>query len=177
MTSSIPIAEITAIERTRRSILTSVVFDRSVLGPWAPAGLYADPRESEEVLPLHRVVHRDEQRYRFETFGFDGPLPSVGLSLAWRGWWVTDAMDCVLDTSISWQHLKYPDDGSHAHCVFTWATIKSSGPETSGWYARTMGWVTESAYCDYVRDDVYGLREFAALNRWIPPARRGGDDA
>lgn len=67
-------------------------------------------------------------------------------------------MKAALDTGAIWQHRKYPDDGNHDHCLFSWETIAAYGETNTGYWCREHGWITEKAYEDFIRDDIYRLR-------------------
>jgi hypothetical protein len=67
-------------------------------------------------------------------------------------------MTAALDAAARWQHLPYPDDGSHQHCLFSWETIASYAPARSGYFSPAHGWITEQAYKEVIEDDVYHLR-------------------
>lgn len=127
--------------------------------PVAPGALYTDPRSGQERFAVHRAVGRNGNLVTFETFGPAAAAPpDPGESYFHRCWWVWGAMDAALDTSAVWVHREYPDDGDHAHCLFTWVTIASYAAEKSGYFSDEHGWITEQAFRDYIRDDVYRLR-------------------
>jgi hypothetical protein len=68
-------------------------------------------------------------------------------------------MEAALNRNVLWEHREYPDDGNHDHCLFTWETIAAYAETRSGYWSREYGWITKSAYDDFIRDDIYRLRE------------------
>jgi hypothetical protein len=124
----------------------------------APAGLYLDPNSGEEEFQLHRVVEVDGLKYTFETFDRTHLLPKVGKVFSYRGWWFPEAMEAVLDTEEKWEKRKYPDNGSHHHCIFNWETIASYAECNEGYYSEKYGWITCESYNKYIVSDIYRLR-------------------
>jgi hypothetical protein len=160
MSSSDTTVEVMAVDPTARGYRIVCRFSKPYGDPVAPGGLYSDPRSGEEAFAVHRVLSRSGSEVTFESFlpSTAGP-PRVGSSWFYRGWWVKAAMDAVLDTTATWEHREYPNDGTHEHCLFTWETIAPYAVERSGYWSSAHGWVTEKAYTDFILNDVYHLRE------------------
>lgn len=134
-------------------------FDRLTSPPLAPAGLYTDPKSASERYALHRAVAQQGQLATFETYGPQSrPLPRPGDVLFYRPWWVPEAMDAALDTTASWIRKRYPDNGDHDHCLFTWETISSYEGNREGYWSEKYGWITVEAYENFIAKDIYRLR-------------------
>lgn len=165
---------------SERENVTRVVieFDRMDPGPVAPAGLYIDPRTANEQFQLHRIVGSNGpvytveqfklQRvgannrlvYTAETFNSTHPSPKVGDVFSYRGWWSTEAYEAALDQKAKWSRQKYPDDGSHEHCLFYGGTIASYTENSEGYYNEEYyGWITCDSYEQFILGDVYHLRD------------------
>ena len=102
--------------------------------------MYEDPLSGHESFALHRVVARNNDELTFESYGprvASAPLP--GSVFFYRGWWVKAAMAAALDTAAEWKRLRYPNDGSHEHCLFSWETIASYAPACSAYFSEPMG--------------------------------------
>ena len=140
----------------------TIEFDRMDSGPVAPAGLYTDPSSGEERFQLHRVAQREGLVYTFETFHRPQPLPREGEVFFYRGWWLQEAMDAALDMSANWVRKNYPDNGDHAHCLFTWETIASYADCSEGYFSEKYGWITVEAYNKFINGDIYHLRDKTA---------------
>ncbi len=92
--------------------------------------------------------------YTFETFGFENALPNDNVELYYRGWWLDEAMDAILDRGIEWKLRDYPDNGCDSQCLFTWTTICSYCEYSRGWQSK-YGWITEQAYSNHIERDIY----------------------
>ncbi len=135
-----------------------IEFDKMDSGPVAPAGLYIDPKSGSEQFQLHRVVDVDGLKYTFETFSRTHPLPKVGEAFSYRGWWLPEAMEAALDINEKWEKRKYPDNGNHEHCLFSWETIASYADSNDGYFSEKYGWVTCESYENFIERDIYKLR-------------------
>ena len=136
-----------------------IEFDKMDIGPVAPAGLYNDPSSGKEQFQLHRVAENKGLIYTFETFNRPQPLPKAGQVYFYRGWWLQEAMDAVLDTNANWEWKNYPDNGDHAHCLFTWENIAFYADCNEGYFSEKYGWITVEAYNKFIRGDIYNLRD------------------
>ena len=134
-------------------------FSEAYSDPVAPGAFYEKPASAEDVFRVHRVADRVGLVFTFETFGTDLPLLPSGRSLFYRGWWTKAAMRAALDVNCNWERMAYPNDGTHEHCLFTWAAIAADEGERVGYFSKTHGWVAERAYMDFVVRDIYRLRE------------------
>ena len=133
-------------------------FDRVPSRPIAPAALYVDPKSGNEQFQLHRLFAVSDNTLTFETFNSTHSLPPVGDTYSFRSWWVKRAMDAALDTATTWRREQYPDDGTHQHCLFTWAAIEAKSENPVAYHSK-YGWVTVRAYENFIRDDIYRIRE------------------
>jgi len=68
-------------------------------------------------------------------------------------------MVAALDADAQWEHLVYPNDGTHEHCLFTWQTISAYTGATSSHWSAEHGWINEQAYNEFIVKDIYRLRE------------------
>jgi hypothetical protein len=69
-------------------------------------------------------------------------------------------MEAALDQNAVWEYMTYPDNGNHEHCLFTWTTIAAYVDyDRTGYWCGKYGWITEKSYQDFIRDDIYHLRE------------------
>jgi hypothetical protein len=139
-----------------------VEFDRMDIGPVAPAGLYVDPKSGNEKFQLHRVVDNEGLVFTFETFNRTHPLPRVGEVFSYRGWWIPAAMEAALDVGVKWEKKKYPDNGNHDHCLFSWETIASYAECNEGYFSEKYGWITCDSYEKFIEGDIYHLRDIKA---------------
>jgi len=153
-----PKADILAIRAAGDVSTVTVRFDRVPSRPIAPAALYIDPASGNERFQLHRVVDISDHDLTFETFKSSHEVPKVGEVYSFRSWWVKHAMEAALDTKMEWQREVYPDDGTHEHCLFTWAAIEPRSQNPEGYHSK-YGWITVKAYEDFIRDDIYRIRE------------------
>ncbi len=139
-----------------------VAFDRMDIRPVAPAGLYVDPKSGNERFQLHRVVGNEGLSYTFEAFDRTHPLPRVGDVFSYRRWWLPKAMEAALDIDEKWVKQRYPDNGSHEHCLFSWDTIASYVECNEGYFSEKYGWITSESYGNFVQGDIYHLRDHSA---------------
>ncbi|MEE9346084.1 MAG: hypothetical protein V3U88_10810 [Methylococcales bacterium] len=135
-----------------------IEFDRMDSAPITPAGLYINPKKGSERYQLHKVIKIEGSVYTFETFDSCHPIPKQGDEYSYRGWWLPEAMDAALDTSEKWEKRKYPDNGNHEHCLFSWETIASYAECSEGYYSEKYGWITCESYNDFIVGDIYRLR-------------------
>jgi hypothetical protein len=135
-----------------------VRFDVAPSRPIAPAALYVEAHSGHERFQLHRLVRIQGAVLTFETFNSTQSLPSVGSSYFFRSWWVRRAMEAALDVETPWTRSFYPDDGSHEHCLFSWASIEAGTENAEGYYSK-YGWITVRSFEAFIRDDVYGVRQ------------------
>lgn len=158
MPNAAPKGEI--VEATQEGEVARIVirFDRLDAAPVAPAGLYVDLRSGDARFELHKLVHRNGLVLAFETYDSTHPLPRVGEVYSYRGWWLPEAMEAALDATASWRLEKYPDNGGHDHCLFTWETIAAHTGHREAYHSR-HGWISVEAYNKIIRDDVYRIRE------------------
>ena len=149
-------------ERRGNVIRSEVFFDRMDAGPVAPAGLYFDPRSGTCDFALHRVTYRDGLRFAFETFGHNESLPMDHCKLRYRGWWLQEAMDAILDANAVWHRKSLCEVDSDESCLFSWEPVRRA---SSGFaWVSVYGWCTEAAHSDHVIDDIWGLRERPELS-------------
>ncbi|HEX6122138.1 MAG TPA: hypothetical protein VFY89_03205, partial [Ktedonobacterales bacterium] len=94
----------------------------------------------------------------FETYDHAGPLPEPGRPYIFGAWWTSDALDAVLDRQAVWMRERYPDDGTHEHCLLTWETIAAYDPYQREGYRSEHGWITVAAYETYIEQDLLRLR-------------------
>ena len=95
-------------------------FDKTDIGPIAPAGLYTDPKSGHERFQLHKLLRKEGDRFFFETYDSAHPLPVQGEIYYYRGWWLPKAMEAALDISEQWVREKFPEKENHEHCLFSW---------------------------------------------------------
>ena len=119
------------------------------------------------------MVDNDGLVYTFETFNSTHPVPKVGDVFSYRGWWLPEAMEAALDNSEKWVKRKYPDNGGHEHCLFSWETIASYAENNEGYYSDKYGWITCDSYEKFIEGDVYHLRE-KAHNKAPQPTPKNG---
>ena len=67
-------------------------------------------------------------------------------------------MAAALDIDAVWIRKEYPDDGTHEHCIFTWETMSAYSGVSTGWWSQEHGWVTDAAYENHIKNDIYRLR-------------------
>jgi len=126
--------------------------------PLAPAGFYDVQTERVERFQLHKVLHHATNHLVFKTFGSSLPSrPITTQTFVFRPWWTDEAWELVTTTSLVWQRLKYPANGSHEHCAITWEAIGCGEQNTEG-YRTGSTWVTVQAYEKFVRDDAFHCR-------------------
>jgi hypothetical protein len=156
-----PPAEVVAVE-TRAGVTRVVltILDMAYLPgpPLAPGSLFDLDAPNREVLPLHRLLEQSNSTLVFETYEHAGPLPELGRRYIYGSWWTPDALDAVLDQQAVWVRERYPDDGTHAHCLLTWETIAAYGEYQREGYHSEHGWVTVAAYATYLEQDLLRLR-------------------
>lgn len=136
-----------------------VEFDRMDSEPVAPAGLYIDPKTGNEQFQLHRVINNEGLVFAFETFNSIHPLPKVGEVFSYRGWWLPEAMDAALDVGEKWEKRKYPDNGNHERCIFSWETIASYAECNEAYFSEKYGWITCDSYKKFIEGDIYHHRD------------------
>ena len=136
-----------------------VEFDHMDMGPIAPAGLYIDPKTGDEQFQLHRVSDREGLVITFDTFNRTHPLPRVGAVFSYRGWWNPEAMEAALDVGEKWDKRKYPDNGDHEHCIFSWETIAFYAECNEAYFSEKYGWITCDSYKKFIEGDIYHLRD------------------
>ena len=154
-----PKGAIVSVSEQENVTRVMVEFDRMDIGPVAPAGLYVDPKTGNEQFQLHRVVSNNGLVYTFDTFRSTHPSPKVGDVFSYRGWWLPEAMEAALDQNEKWMKKKYPDNGNHDHCLFTWDTIASYAENSEGYFSEKYGWITSESFEKYIHGDVYHLRD------------------
>lgn len=155
-----PLVEIISAEAFSGGHRIACRFNRPYSEPVAPGGLYTEPNSAHESSAVHRVISRRGEILTFETYGVEGePLPPIGTTFFYRGWWLPAAMAAALDTTAVWEYRTYPDDGNHDHCLFTWDKIAAYADQKVGWWSAKHGWATESAYENFIAKDIYRLRE------------------
>jgi hypothetical protein len=62
-----------------------------------------------------------------------GLLPMPGEVYSYRGWWLSEAMEAVLDTMTEWRREKYPENEHHSTCLFTWESIAANSNNFEGY--------------------------------------------
>jgi hypothetical protein len=141
-----------------RVVLTILDMDYLPGPPLAPGGLWDPDDENRAVLPLHKLVEQSDSTLVFETYDHAGPLPEPGRQYIFGSWWTSDALDAVLDRQAVWVRERYPDNGTHEHCLLTWETIAAYGPYQREGYHSEHGWITVAAYETYIEKDLLRLR-------------------
>ena len=155
-----PVVTMLRQETAGEDVLTCVAGDLTPYGaPLAPAGLYDQATQSNEHFQLHKLVHEAVGSYTFRTFKAK-PLAGDlgGLAFVFRPWWTHQGWTNVADTTRTWQHATYPDDGSHAHCELTYVGIGAQLEQKDGYFSGG-DWITCEAYERFVRNDEYRCRE------------------
>jgi hypothetical protein len=126
--------------------------------PLAPGSLWDTTWQNREVLPLHKLVEQSDSTFVFETYDYAGSLPELGRQYIFGSWWTFDALDAVLDRQAVWVRERYPDNGTHEHCLLTWETIAAYDPYQWEGYQSELGWITVGAYKTYIEKDLLRLR-------------------
>ena len=124
--------------------------------PIAPADLRV-PDTNNDVFHFHQLVKREGCVLVFETYQSEFPLPQKGTSFAFCSWWVPKAMEAVRDTAAKWKRQVYPDNGKHNHCLLTYKSISAYDENMEG-YQSTYGWLTVTAYQEYIANDRLRVR-------------------
>jgi hypothetical protein len=151
-----PIVEVVDASRSGDVTTTRV---RLVAGglpsePIAPAGLYAEEHDDEQLFELHTLRHWEPGGLLvFESYG-DAAAVRPGERAVFRSRWTRESWWAATDRNLQWELAVYHGDG-HDHCLLTWETIARG--DTA--YRSSRGnWVTVGAYERYIRDDVLRLR-------------------
>ena len=126
--------------------------------PIAPASL-KERVNSDFNFPLYQLVKREGPRLTFETYNIDIPQPIVGVTYEFYSWWIPDAIDAVLDTSVKWKQITYPDNGDHDHCLLTGETISAYDGYKEGYYSDLYGWITIEAHSKFIAHDILRIRK------------------
>lgn len=121
--------------------------------PVAPATIWRDTEPPEQVLELHRLVAREEDTLRFETYGGSWSLPEAADPLLFYSWWTPDQLDVAQRTDLTWTKEVY-GEGDHDHCLLTWQKIRPGDVA----FVSDVGWVAEDAHRRYIRDNELRLR-------------------
>ena len=159
MASTGPTATILDVRISSDVVRVQIEFDRLPSAPIAPTALHRIAASKEPCLfELHRLVRECGLICSFETYGENLAPPATGTTYVLRSWWNTEAMDAALDVRATWISRAYPNDGTHAHCIFTWETISTYCGESTGWWSEDHGWITSAAYRDHIEHDIYKLR-------------------
>jgi hypothetical protein len=126
--------------------------------PFVPASLF-DIGYQKNVVDFHRLIAADKCTYTFETYEIVDQLPGIGGQYLFGSNWVPDGLSAVIDVTLKWERKKYPADGEHEHdhCSLTWGTICSYCGEQEG-YVSEAGWVSVSAFEEYIRKDICRYR-------------------
>lgn len=137
--------------------------DYPYFGPLAPCALdmtlYDNP-----VCELHRMGEKVGRRVVFERFdALDSREPEIGRTYFYRGYWIPEFLDAAMDTEAVWSLRDYPDNGDHDHSLFTWDTIAAYADNKQGYFNERHGWVTVEAYAQFIKGDLYRLREARSL--------------
>lgn len=120
-----------------------------------PAALYDVITGQKEAGQLHKLIHAEGDVYTFQTFPPQKVSPTlISKTFIYRPWWTEDGLELVLDTSLIWTFETYPKNEDHAHCALTWETI--ANPMKA--YRCKKHWITEQAYNDHIRDDIFKYR-------------------
>ena len=127
--------------------------------PFAPAALYDTQTERVEAVQLHKLVCSSEESFTFHTFPPQHVSSAIiGGTFVYRPWWTPEQLEIVLDTSLPWSRERYPDDGSHTHCMLTWEAISAYAEPTEGYRCGRHTWITVDAYEKFIRGDLYRCR-------------------
>lgn len=156
-----PPAKLVAVETrdgVTRVVLTILDMDYLPGPPLAPGELRDPDDQYRVVLPLHKLVKQTGSTLVFETYNHAGPLPKPGQQFSFGSLWEPTALDAVLDRQAVWVRERYPDDGTHEHCLLTWETLAAYGPYQREGYRSEHGWITVAAYETYIEQDLLRLR-------------------
>jgi hypothetical protein len=121
--------------------------------PLAPATIWRDTAPPERVLELHRLIARDENTLRFETYGGSWSLPEAVDPLLFYSWWTPDQLDVAQSTDLTWTKTIY-NGRDHDHCLLTWEKIRRGDIA----FVSDGGWITEDSYRRYIQNDELRLR-------------------
>ena len=68
-------------------------------------------------------------------------------------------MEAALDTGEKWVRMQYPDNGDHAHGLFSWEAIASYAECNEGYFSEKYGWITCESYENFIEGDFYCHRD------------------
>ncbi|HYE94655.1 MAG TPA: hypothetical protein VD962_00470 [Rubricoccaceae bacterium] len=152
-----PLAKVIRIERDGDVVVTVIEQKRPPPDPLAPGALYERENSTAEVFQLHKLIRRDGERLTFETYDTSGTLPEPGEEFEFRPWWLSHAMEALLDPEAGWERAQFTGDDDDDLCLFTWEKMI----EHPDGYHSKYGWVTADAYNAYIRDDKLRMRSAA----------------
>lgn len=154
-----PIATIKTVSNRERPEVILVSFDRSPTHPIAPAFLFDSAPQLYARTPL-AVLEWGWQEgavWRFELANAPRDV-NIGASYGYQAMWSASGFDAVADLDAVWVESDYPDDGTHEHCLLTYATISAYQGDRTGYRSDTHGWLTSDAYREHIALDRYGIR-------------------
>ncbi len=159
MKRTFPVATIEAIQDEGSVLVVS--FDKILLPPVIPAFLFG-LTQSREALNRNALVilqwNRNEgPEWIFEVSATPRDV-EVGRHYGMQEMWTPEAYDAVTDLTATWVEAQYPNDGTHEHCLVTFATISAHTGEHAGYVSSEHGWLSERAYQEHIVRDAYGIR-------------------